>query len=145
MRHALKVIFFLQVLILPSSAQDNASKDFAHFWKQATNAYQAKDYAAYFENMQAAVKFRPDNPNMKYNLAGAHALVGKSQEALALLAKLADMGLIFDAAADEDFNSIKDSEAFKILPGLHLLLPAPKFSLTKSFLFVTITDTAKEK
>jgi hypothetical protein len=98
---------------LPSSAQDNAPKGFTYYWRQAFAAYEAKDYAAYFENMQAVVKFRPDNPNMKYNLAGAHALVGKSQEALVLLAKLADMGLSFDAAADEDFNSIKDSEAFK--------------------------------
>ncbi|MGH7598041.1 MAG: hypothetical protein ACREOI_16950 [bacterium] len=113
MRHTLKIIFFLHVLILPSSAQDNAPKDFAHYWRQAVSAYEAKDYPAYFENMQAVVKFRPDNPNMKYNFAGAHTLIGKSQEALGLLAKLADMGLIFDAAADEDFNSIKDSEAFK--------------------------------
>lgn len=113
MRHALKVIVVLHVLILSSPSQDIATKDFAQFWKQAMNAYQAKDYPAYFENMQAVVKFRPDNPNMKYNFAGAHALVGKTQEALALLDKLADMGMIFDAAADEDFNSIKDSAAFK--------------------------------
>lgn len=113
MRHALTAIFFLHAFILPSPAQDSAPKDFAHYWRQAVNAYEAKDYHAYFENMQTVVKFRPDNPNMKYNLAGAHALVGQSQYALALLGKLADMGLIFDAAADEDFNSIKNSEEFQ--------------------------------
>jgi sugar lactone lactonase YvrE len=115
MRHALRVIFFLHVLILPSTAQDNAPKDFAYYWRQAISAYEAKDYPAYFENMQAVVKFRPDNPSMKYNLAGAHALVGKPHEALELLGKLADMGLNFDAAADEDFNSIKDSEEFNAI------------------------------
>ncbi len=113
MRPTLATLFSCFVLTSFALAQDNATKDFAHYWKQATNAYQAKDYPAYFENMQAVMKFRPDNPNMKYNLAGAQALVGKSQEALVLLAKLADMGLIFDAAADEDFNAIKNSAAFK--------------------------------
>lgn len=113
MRHACKIIFFLNVLILPLFAQDHAPQDFAHYWKQAMGAYRAKDYPAYFENMKGVVQFRPDNPNMKYNFAGAHALVGNKPEALALLQQLADMGLIYDAAADADFNSLKESAGFK--------------------------------
>ncbi|MCG3120461.1 MAG: hypothetical protein ALAOOOJD_03189 [bacterium] len=108
------LIFYLLVLwTLPLNAQENVAKDFSFYWRQAQKSYHAKDYPAYFENMKGVVQFRPDNPNMKYNFAGAHALVGKPEAALSLLAQLADMGLIYDPAADADFNSLKESEEFK--------------------------------
>lgn len=106
--------FYLLVLsALPLFAQENGAKDFSYYWRQAQKSYHAKDYPAYFENMKGVVQFRPDNPNLKYNFAGAHALVGKLEAALSLLAQLADMGLIYDPAADADFNALKESEEFK--------------------------------
>jgi sugar lactone lactonase YvrE len=110
-----RILITLLFLSTASFAQENPVKDFPYYWRQAQNTYQAKDYPAYFENMKEVIKFRPDNPTMKYNLAGAQALVGNKSEALALLNTLAEMGLVYDAAADEDFSSIRDSEEFKSL------------------------------
>jgi len=118
MRKALAVFSVLSLFNSLSPAQENAAKDFATCWRQATAAYEAKDYPTYFENLKAAVQFRPDNPTMKYNLAGANALVGNKQEALSLLANVAEMGLVYDPAADTDFESIKNSDEFKSILGL---------------------------
>ena len=118
MRKARSLLIFFSLCQVLSFAQENAAKDFAHYWRQATAAYEAKDYPTYFENLRNAVQFRPDNPTMKYNLAGANALVGNKQEALTLLAKVAEMGLVYDPAADTDFESIKGSEEFKSILGL---------------------------
>jgi hypothetical protein len=118
MRRALAVFSVLCLFNSISPAQENAAKDFAHYWRLATTAYEAKDYPAYFENLKTAVQFRPDNPTMRYNLAGANALVGNKQEALSLLANVAEMGLVYDPAADADFEPIKNSEEFRSILGL---------------------------
>lgn len=118
MRKARSLLIFFSLCHVSSFAQENAAKDFASYWRAATTAYEAKDYTAYFENLKAAVQFRPDNPTMKYNLAGANALVGNKQEALTLLMNVAEMGLVYDPAADTDFESIKNSEEFKSILGL---------------------------
>jgi WD40 repeat protein len=76
-------------------------------------AYRAKDYAAYLENMKQALNLRPEHPTLMYNLAGAYALNGSKSEAIGWLGKVAAMGLIYPAAEDEDFASIKDSQEFK--------------------------------
>jgi sugar lactone lactonase YvrE len=94
-------------------AQDTAAPTFEEHWKQATAAYRAKDHAAYLEHMLAAAKLRPDSLTVTYNLAGAQALAGHPKEALEQLGRLADKSVVFDAAADEDFASIRDSDGFK--------------------------------
>ncbi len=112
MRRIFVILLFLYTGAL---TQENSVKDFGYYWRQAQNTYKAKDYPAYLENMKEVVKFRPDNPNMKYNLACAQALAGSTNDALAILNTLAEMGLVYDAAADEDFSALKTSEAFQSL------------------------------
>ncbi len=110
MRKMSVLVFCLCCSAFSGRAQNLNLNDYL---RQARQAYQAKDYSAYFTAMQAVVQLRPDNPNLKYNFAGANALAGKNDEALRLLSQLAEMGLVYDAAADEDFTSIKALEAYK--------------------------------
>lgn len=110
MRKMSVLLFCLCCSTFSGRAQNLSLNDYL---RQAGQAYQAKDYSAYFTAMQAVVQLRPDNPNLKYNFAGANALAGKNDEALRLLSQLAAMGLVYDAAADEDFTSIKEREAYK--------------------------------
>ncbi len=98
-----------------STAQDGGVKDVRYYMQQAGKAYQAKDYPAYLENMKQASAQRPDHPTLMFNLAGAYALNAQKSEALNWLGKVAAMGLIYPAAEDEDFTSIKDSDEFKSL------------------------------
>lgn len=105
MRKINVLLFCLCCSALSSRAQNLNLNDYL---RQARQAYQTKDYSAYLAAMQAVVQLRPDNPNLKYNFAGAKALAGNPSEALTLLNQLAEMGLTYDSAADEDFNSITE-------------------------------------
>lgn len=88
-------------------------RDVRYYSQQAIKAYKEKNYPAYLENMRLAVGLRPGNPTLLYNLAGAYALVGNRQEALAGLKRVAEMGLIYKPESDDDFNSIRETEEFK--------------------------------
>jgi hypothetical protein len=94
-------------------AQQGQPKDSRYYSEQAIKAYEEKNYSAYLENMKMAVKLRPDHPRLMYNLASAHALAGNKAEALALLTRVAGMGLVYAPEKDSDFDSIKESDEFK--------------------------------
>lgn len=96
-----------------SFARQEPTRDARYYEQQAVGAYRRKDYAAFLEGMKAAVGLRPDHPRLNYNLAVAHALNGNRAEALAALGRVADMGLVYPAAGDEDFASLKDSAEFE--------------------------------
>jgi hypothetical protein len=99
--------------LAPASRGQDELKQARAYVQQATAAYRAKDFAAYLENLKRALALRPDHPTIIYNLAGAHALAGNQKEALALLARVARMGLVYPAARDDDFNAIKETAEFK--------------------------------
>ncbi|HEX8177073.1 MAG TPA: hypothetical protein VF543_18420 [Pyrinomonadaceae bacterium] len=88
-------------------------RDVRYYSQEAARAYKEKNYAAYLENLLRAVELRPGNPTLLYNLAGAYALNGNRREALDGLARVAEMGLVYGAGADEDFNAIRDTEEFR--------------------------------
>lgn len=96
-----------------SYGQESKPKDVRFYLQQAAKARKEKNYQAYLENLRELLVLRPSNSTYTYYFAAANALNGNSGEALALLGKIADMGLIFPADKEEDFASIKDSDAFK--------------------------------
>lgn len=101
--------------LLPGSslARQEPARDARFYEQQAVGAYRRKDYAAFLESMQRAVGLRPDHPRLTYNLAVAHALNGNRAEALNALGRIADMGLVYPAARDADFASLKESAEFE--------------------------------
>jgi hypothetical protein len=107
--------FSLTVSAIVVLAQDNPPKDGRYYETLARKAYQQKDYAAFLENMKMAAELRPNHPRLMYNLAIGYALNGRQNEALLWLGKTADMGLIFPAARDDNFNSIKELGEFKTI------------------------------
>jgi hypothetical protein len=110
------VIIFLStdLRFVPASfAQDAGARDARYYSDQALKAYREKDYPAYLENMKRALELRPEHPRLMYNLASAHALVGNRGEAVQWLARVAEMGMIFAADRDTDFDSIRETGEFK--------------------------------
>jgi hypothetical protein len=93
-------------------AQEGQKHDARYYETLAVKAYQAKDYAAFLENMKQAAALRPDHPRIVYNLSAAYALNGRKGEAIDRLTRLARMGLAYAAERDDDFASIKDSREF---------------------------------
>src|SRR5215216_5612002 len=111
------VIFCLMAIGFPSQIHpvkaDGEAKDARYYRQQAMVAYQAKNYAAVAENLEKARALIPDHPTILYNLAIAYTFLGKTALALATLAIVARMGLIYPAARDSDFDSLKGNEEFK--------------------------------
>ncbi len=97
------------------TAQENAVKDIRYYTQRAMQAYRAKDYATYLENMKQAQVLRSDHPTYMYNLASAYALNGNKRDAITWLRRVADMGFTYPADSDDDFASIRNSEEFKDL------------------------------
>lgn len=95
------------------SAQVASSEDVRHYLQQAQIAHKEKNYSAYLSHLQSALRLRPNHPTLIYNLAGAHALVGEPDKAVALLERIAAMGLIYPAEKDGDFAGISETHGFQ--------------------------------
>jgi len=94
-------------------AQANPSEDVRYHLSQAQIAYKEKNYSACVSHLRSALNLRPNNPTVMYNLAGAYALVGDREKSIALLQRVADMGLIYPADKDADFAGVKETTEFQ--------------------------------
>jgi hypothetical protein len=103
----------LSLIIITAFAQTDTIKESRIYVQKAMTAYKDKKYDSFLENMKKANSLRPLHPTLMYNLASAYALNGNSKEALNWLGKVADMSLIYPAASDSDFESIKKSDEFQ--------------------------------
>lgn len=82
-------------------------------FERALKAYKQKDYAAFVENMEAALKLRPHHQVYMYDLAAGYALVAKKEQALAILSQAAAMGFVFpEIEKDADFASLRNESDF---------------------------------
>ncbi len=75
-------------------------------------AIDAKDYAKLRATLLELQPLLPGNSRLTYNLAASEAKLGNRSAALTGLRNLADMGLIYDIGADEDFATLKGSSEF---------------------------------
>jgi hypothetical protein len=93
-----------------------AAADPEPHWRElnhiAREAVQAKDYAKLRDTLRELKPLMPGNPRIIYNLAASEAMLGNKPAAFAELRNLADMGLVFDFAADHDFASLRESAEF---------------------------------
>src|SRR5262245_27734152 len=99
----------------PVSAADDAAKDARYYRQQAAVAYKQKNYAAALESLKKAEQLIPDHPSIVYGIASMYARLGNEAESLAWLSKTAEMGLALKPERDDDFQSLKDSVAFKAM------------------------------
>jgi len=97
------------------SAFAQPSPDIRQYVQKARIAYRKKNYSALIENMKLALALRPTYGPYTYNIAAGYALSGNKQEAFVWLNRLADMGLVYPVAGDEDFDSIKNTAEFKAI------------------------------
>jgi hypothetical protein len=97
------------------SAFAQPSPDLRQYVQKARLAYREKNYSALIENMKLALALRPTYGPYTYNIAAGYALSGNKQEAFVWLNRLADMGLVYPVATDEDFNSIENTDEFKAI------------------------------
>src|SRR5262249_23537286 len=91
------------------------------------------NYVSFLANMQMAADLRVNHPRLMYNLAAAYALNNKTAEALALLSRATEMGLVFPVETDHDFESIRNLPQFTSI--LHAIEQnkSPKISSVPAF------------
>ncbi|MDO1450414.1 SMP-30/gluconolactonase/LRE family protein [Rhodocytophaga aerolata] len=95
-----------------SQGQDLAADNPFMYYEQAMQAYAAKNYSLYAENLSKVVDPQSKQPALLYQLAGAYTLTGKHKEASTILNKLAAMGLAYPISTDPDFESFRKSALF---------------------------------
>jgi streptogramin lyase len=105
------------VCTIPSfaRAQSEAITEARRVMGEAQRAYKEKNYEAYVKLVERAALLRPTHPTILYNLAGAYALTGKNTEALRALASVAAMGMVYPAADDTNFASLRETDEFKAI------------------------------
>jgi hypothetical protein len=86
-------------------------------YQDAIAAYNEKDYGQYLRWVRDIDALRPNHPRVVYMLAGAYALNGDGEAAIATLERLASLGLVAEPADDPDFESIRDTEGFEAVLG----------------------------
>jgi sugar lactone lactonase YvrE len=108
---AIKLIFTCLILFILLFIDVNAQSagDIAksrELENKAVAHYKAGEYPPYLADLQQAGDLRPNHPRLLYNLAGAYALDGKTNESLALINRIIAMGLYFPFEKDDDFKSL---------------------------------------
>jgi hypothetical protein len=83
--------------------------------REATAAQKSGDVALLISKLEAARALRPDYPNVIHFLARAYAAAGRTDDALASLQTLADMGLTFSIANDRALAPLRDQPRFEAL------------------------------
>jgi sugar lactone lactonase YvrE len=133
----LRLAFGLFVALTVTSficlAQNDHPQDGRYYESMALKAYQQKDYASFLENMKKAIELRPNHPRLMYNLAVAFALNSRPADAVQWLRKTAEMGLVFAAASDRDFDSIKTTSEFQAVLKQFEKNKSPKVSSLHAF------------
>ena len=83
-------------------------------WLEALPSYTAGDYEETVEIMRRGLERHPDNPNVLYNLACCEALAGRLDDALAHLARAAELDprVVDWARDDSDLAAVREDDRF---------------------------------
>ncbi|HXD30946.1 MAG TPA: hypothetical protein VN643_07515 [Pyrinomonadaceae bacterium] len=103
----------LVVAFISGTSLAQTSQDVREYVQKARAGYREKNYAVLIENMKKALELRPNYGRYLYSIAAGYALSGDKDAALQWLNGIADMGLIFPAATDDDFKSLRETAEFK--------------------------------
>ena len=99
------ILFILLVINVNAQSAGDIAKS-RELENKAVANYKAAEYPAYLADLRQASELRPNHPRLLYNLAGAYALNGKTDESLALINRIIAMGLYFPFERDDDFKSL---------------------------------------
>jgi tetratricopeptide (TPR) repeat protein len=104
---------FLVCVAVGAFAASEENQDARAFFKRALKAHEQKDYPGFVENMEAALKLRPNHQVYMYDLAAGYALAGKKEQAIALLSRAVALGFVFpEIEKDADFSSLRGQDDF---------------------------------
>jgi hypothetical protein len=116
-------------LALAPAQSSTACADVADCREHALSAAAAGDYESFHDYAWRALqKGKPNDPDLMYLLARAQSLSGRPGDALVMLQRIADLGVVTDAATNDDFRrvrSLKDWPALEAKLGTMASRTAP--------------------
>lgn len=104
------IVFLLVMFSFLSNAQSQRD-----LYNNSIKAYEAKNYSEFLQLTKQLDSIRPMHPTFTYNLAIAYALQQQTDKAVLQLKKAILMNAKTAFEDDADFQSIKETEAFKSL------------------------------
>lgn len=107
---------------------------------EAAAAQKAGDQETFVAKLEAARAVRPDYPRVLLNLARGYAATGRPADACAQLQALADMGLVFDVAADPALGALKDRPEFARVVAAFAANAAPRAASAADEAAWSVTD-----
>lgn len=97
----------------------------ARLEREARAAYERKDFPGFLDASRRLADLGPASVRALYNLACAQALADRREEAVAVLDRIATMGVAVDAAGDADFSALRGTPAFEAVLRKMAALDAP--------------------
>lgn len=104
------IVFLLVMFSFLSNAQSQRD-----LYNNSIKAYESKNYSEFLQLTKQLDSIRPMHPTFTYNLAIAYALQQQTDKAVLQLKKAILMNAKTAFEDDADFQSIKETEAFKSL------------------------------
>lgn len=89
------------------------TRSWREYEQAARNAYQQKNISAFVENLEQALRLKPNHTRLMYSLATGYCLQARYDEALEYLRRVAATGMFFPAANNPAFAVLKDSVLYK--------------------------------
>jgi hypothetical protein len=91
------------------SAQSVTCADWRNCRQQALDAAMRRDYEVFHDLAWRAVQTGPPrDPDLMYQLARAQCLSGRPHDALVMLRRLAELGVVTDAGTNDDFRTTRE-------------------------------------
>ena len=109
------ILMVITAACVLSTFSQEPNKDLPYYLLQARKAHQEKNYSAFLDNSRSALEMRPGHPRYLYNVACGYALTGDKSSALALLSRIANMGLAYDVESDDDLASLRETREFEAI------------------------------
>lgn len=103
------------LIVLSIFLEDCFSQSQRDLYNNSIKAYEAKNYSEFLQLTKQLDSIRPMHPTFTYNLAIAYALLQQTDNAVLQLKKAILMNAKTAFEDDADFQSIKETEAFKSL------------------------------
>ncbi|MFY8065405.1 MAG: tetratricopeptide repeat protein [Flavobacterium sp.] len=103
------------LIVLSIFLEDCFSQSQRDLYNNSIKAYEAKNYSEFLQLTKQLDSIRPMHPTFTYNLAIAYALQQQTDKAVLQLKKVILMNAKTSFEDDADFQSIKETEAFKSL------------------------------
>jgi len=103
------------LIVLSIFLEDCFSQSQRDLYNNSIIAYEAKNYSEFLQLTKQLDSIRPMHPTFTYNLAIAYALQQQTDKAVLQLKKAILMNAKTAFEDDADFQSIKETEAFKSL------------------------------